>query len=123
VIYIVERHPVYSAAIETVMASAAGSDYCYSPLVRLECLVLPFKINDAGLHQLYETFLGTQQLLDLPVAVFDAAARLRADHPRLRTPDAIHLAAALHHGCTEFWTNDDRLNTIVPNLVKNVIVP
>ena len=27
----------------------------------------------------------------------------------LKTPDSLHLAAALRHGCTEFWTNDDPL--------------
>lgn len=24
-------------------------------------------------------------------------------------PDALHLAAALHGGCDQFWTNDHRL--------------
>jgi predicted nucleic acid-binding protein len=27
----------------------------------------------------------------------------------LKIPDDMHLAAALRHGCTEFWTHDDRL--------------
>ncbi|MGL4609627.1 MAG: type II toxin-antitoxin system VapC family toxin [Trueperaceae bacterium] len=34
---------------------------------------------------------------------------LRAFH-NLKTPDALHLATALHHGCQEFWTNDLRLS-------------
>ena len=41
-------------------------------------------------------------------AVFDLATDLRVRH-RLKTPDALHLAAALHSGCGEFWTNDERL--------------
>jgi predicted nucleic acid-binding protein len=59
-------------------------------------------------------------MLDLPPAIFDEAARLRAAHKSLKTPDAIHLATVLQHGCTEFWTNDDRLNTIAPGLVRKV---
>jgi predicted nucleic acid-binding protein len=40
--------------------------------------------------------------------VVELATEIRA-HSRLKTPDALHLAAAIHHGCTEFWTNDNRL--------------
>lgn len=35
--------------------------------------------------------------------------------------DALHLATALHHKCDEFWTNDNRLNSAAPSLVKNVV--
>ncbi len=28
---------------------------------------------------------------------------------RVKTPDALHLAAAINAGCDQFWTNDDRL--------------
>ncbi|MEO6724680.1 MAG: type II toxin-antitoxin system VapC family toxin [Blastocatellia bacterium] len=121
VIYVVERHPLYTAMVEARLQSLAPNDLCYSPLVRMECLVKPFKDQDASLLQLYESFLGAQQMLDLPRVIFDAGARLRAAHPRLKTPDAIHLAAAVHHGCTEFWTNDDRLNAIAPGLAMKVI--
>ena len=41
----------------------------------------------------------------------------------LKTPDALHLAAALHHGCTEFWTNDDRLRAAAGALAVNVLAP
>ena len=41
VIYVVERHPLYSASIETLMRNAGAVDFCYTPLVRLECLVMP----------------------------------------------------------------------------------
>ena len=66
VIYVVERHPLYSASIETLMRDAGAVDFCYTPLVRLECLVMPFRTNDTALLKLYEAFLGAQRLLDLP---------------------------------------------------------
>jgi predicted nucleic acid-binding protein len=121
VIYVVERHPVYSAQVETLMKSAAQSEFCYSPLVRMECLVMPLRTSDAALLKLYETFWSPQSLLDHPLAVFDAAAGLRANHSTLKTPDALHLATALHHGCTEFWTNDDRLKNLAPGIARKVI--
>ena len=120
VIYVVERHPLYSAAIEARMQAATKTTFCYSPLVRLECLVMPYRTNDAALLALYEAFLNTQTQLALPPAIFDEAARLRALHKGLKTPDAIHLATALHYGCAEFWTNDGRLNVIAPNLARKV---
>lgn len=46
--------------------------------------------------------------------VFHQGAQLRADHKSLETPDAIHLAPALHDGCDEFWTNDERLSKVAP---------
>lgn len=121
VIYVVERHPIYSAMVESRIQSIAPKELCYTPLVRMECLVKPFKHQDQNLLQLYESFLGAQKMLDLPLTIFDAAAKLRANHSKLKTPDAIHLAAAVHHGCAEFWTNDDRLNTITPGLAMKVI--
>ena len=53
-----------------------------------------------------------QSLKSLPFddpRIFDRAAELRAKY-RLKTPDALHLACAIHHGCSEFWTNDGRLD-------------
>lgn len=120
VIYVVERHPLYSASIEALMKNVDAVDFCYSPLVRLECLVMPFRTNDTALLKLYEAFLGAQRLLELPPVVFDEAARLRAMHQSLKTPDAIHLAAARYHGCAELWTNDGRLNAVAPGMARRV---
>ncbi len=52
-------------------------------------------------------------------AVFERATRLRADH-RLKTPDALHLATAMRHSCVEFWTNDDRLNSVAAGMSVNI---
>lgn len=41
----------------------------------------------------------------------DSAASLRAQH-RLRMPDALQLAMALHSGCEAFLTNDEDLRHV-----------
>jgi predicted nucleic acid-binding protein len=56
----------------------------------------------------------------MPAAVFHQAAELRAQYG-LKTPDALHLATARHHGCTALWTNDNRLSKVAGDLVVNII--
>jgi uncharacterized protein len=106
-IYLIEEHPLYLPSIEHNLM--ADVDVCVSDLVVLECLVKPLKQQNVGLIAKFKNeFEG---FVNLPInpAIYLAAAQLRADHG-LKTPDALHLACAIHHGCTEFWTNDDRLS-------------
>ena len=58
--------------------------------------------------------------LDIPDAVYKEAARLRAEFG-IKTPDALHLATARYHNCTELWTNDDRLASVANNYAINVV--
>ena len=97
------RYLAAQKAIETEVRT-----WCISDLVRLECLVRPLRLKDNDAESEVRTVLGSIDCLSLVSSVFDDAAKLRADFG-LRTPDAIHLAAALHHGCEEFWTNDEKL--------------
>lgn len=122
VIYFVEKHVVWASEIEARISTLGSGDIlCYSPLTRLECLVKPIRTRDNGLKGLFESFFGVQQVLDIETSVFDDAAHLRADFGSLRTPDALHLATARYHDCDEFWTNDDRLESVAPSLVKNIL--
>jgi predicted nucleic acid-binding protein len=107
-VYAIEEDPVFGAATRQRMAEAGAEQLAISPLVRLECLVGPMKTGDRALRLRYEQALGLLLLLDMPAAVYDGAAELRARYG-LRTPDALHLACAQHHGCQALWTNDDRL--------------
>lgn len=53
------------------------------------------------------------------------AAELRATHPTLRTPDAIHVATAQFTGATHLVTNDvkfARLN-ILPSILCSDLEP
>jgi predicted nucleic acid-binding protein len=45
-------------------------------------------------------------LLPITQSVLREAAQLRAIIPALKTPDAIHAATALLHGCVLFISND-----------------
>lgn len=83
---------------------------CFSDLTRLECQVGPIRAGDTALLHEYQTFFSLRELgkIRLDLEVFDLAAELRARH-KLKTPDALHLAASLWGGCDEFWTNDHRL--------------
>lgn len=89
--------------------------------MRLECLVKPLQTQNQSLQNLYAQFWATQQNLSLVDEIFMRAAQLRADSPNVKTPDAIQLATALHYGCDEFWTNDDRLAKVSPALAKNIL--
>lgn len=110
VIYLVERHPVWSDVLASGIAAATEQRFAVSPLVKLECLVGPFQRGDPIPRQAYTGVFAELITLEMPDAVYVRAAELRARFG-LRTPDALHLACAQHHGCDSLWTNDDRLAT------------
>ena len=80
----------------------------------METLVTPEKASDAKLITAYEQLFQSPELtlLSIDRATLREAARLRAAAPKLRTPDAIHAAAAASRaGAVQFLTNDIRLRT------------
>lgn len=68
---------------------------------------------------MYDSFFALSEVSTVGINrdVFDLATELRALHS-IKTPDAIHLAAALISGCDEFWTNDKRLAKAVTDRIK-----
>ncbi|MBF0159319.1 MAG: type II toxin-antitoxin system VapC family toxin [Magnetococcales bacterium] len=121
VIYLVERHVRYFPLIRQALSSRAEAVLSVSPLVMLEVLVRPVRQRNELLVTRFQRYLSTQRQLPLLDPIFTIALDLRAHHG-LKTPDALHLATAMHHGCTEFWTNDERLADVAPNLAVNVLV-
>ncbi len=119
VIYLVERHPLYEPLLRERLEGLEEAQLAVSPLVRLEVLVRPLRDGDEDLAQLYRLFLAEQLMLDMPEHVYDTALSLRVRHA-LKTPDALHLATAQYHGCSQFWTNDDRLATVAGGLAHNI---
>ena len=119
-IYAFENHPLHGTLVRQRLASAAAEALAISPLVQLECLVGPIKTGNLVLQHYYEEGLRRLVNLPLPEAVFLQAARARAQFG-LKTPDAIHLAAAQHHRCAALWTNDDRLAQAGHGLAVNIL--
>jgi predicted nucleic acid-binding protein len=107
-IYLVEDAGQSSDAVRLRMNAEAEQSFAISPLVVLECLVGPIRAADAVLKARYDRVFRSFVLLPTGLDVFEAAAELRAVHG-LKTPDALHLAAAVLGGCEALWTNDQRL--------------
>jgi predicted nucleic acid-binding protein len=118
VIYLIERNASFYGLVANAMRRQEVDEICISPLVKLECLVAPLRRGDQALQQRFRNFFGTVTSLSIPEAVYEDATILRARH-LLKTPDALHLAIALHHGCGELWTNDDRLAKAAGKMAVN----
>jgi predicted nucleic acid-binding protein len=119
-IYLIEKHPKYYSTIKAKLSNLAEYQLAVSPLLRMEVLVKPLQDSNELLKQRYEDFIAQQIWLPIPETVYEQALQFRSTY-RLKTPDALHLAIARHHGCTDFWTNDDRLNTAASDLAVNVL--
>lgn len=120
VIYVVEEHLDFAPKIEVYFSTAPDVELFVSDLTVLECLVVPLRNKNASLIEKFRGWFANIKVRSLPKEVFDKAARLRADHSSLKTPDALHLATALYYNCNEFWTNDNRLETAASDFAKNI---
>jgi len=112
-IYFIEEHPQYLPLIEPLFAAidAGTVEGVTSSLTFLETLVVPYRVGNGPLGERYEALLtGSRgiRMLDLDRPLLRAAAQLRASL-RVRTPDAIQLAAALAARCSAYLTNDREL--------------
>jgi predicted nucleic acid-binding protein len=112
-IYFIQEHPQYLPLIEPLFAAidAGTVEGVTSSLTFLETLVVPYRVGNVPLGERYEALLtGSRgiRMLDLDRPLLRAAAQLRASL-RVRTPDAIQLAAALAARCSAYLTNDREL--------------
>jgi predicted nucleic acid-binding protein len=119
VIYLIEKSIPFSEKTRQFFALNRDAHLCVSPLVRMEVILKPLRESATTLVSDYEDFLAAQHWLTIDDGTFNRALHLRAHHG-LKTPDSIHLATALNHGCKEFWTNDDRLNKAVGIMSVNI---
>lgn len=114
VIYLVESQPHWGPLLVARLAELrlAGHEFATSDLSRTECLAGPMGHPDAPLVLDYQRFFSSPAIRMLPLTpqVCEAAARLRAQYKfKLKTPDCLHLASAIVHGCELFITNDSPL--------------
>lgn len=107
-IYAVESSGRLGDAARAAFRRAEAGQLCISPLTMMECLVGPIRTGNQTLERRFRQACALFVQLDLPEPVFMKAAMLRARWG-LKTPDAVHLACAQHHGCDALWTNDSRL--------------
>jgi predicted nucleic acid-binding protein len=119
-IYLTEQHARWGGPVADAMARAQDARFGISPLVKCECLVGPIKRGDAVLQRAYMDLFDRFALLDMPEPVYLQAAELRGRFG-VRTPDALHLACAQHHGCAALWTNDDRMAQVSHGLAANIL--
>lgn len=120
-IYLVEEHQQFAPVVETLLESRSEAGLFVSDLTVMECLIGPLRCENKPLEDKYNGWFEDVTVLTLTNPVFVEAARLRAVHSLLKTPDALHLATALHYDCDEFWTNDTRLHNTGLSMVRNVL--
>jgi uncharacterized protein len=110
IIYLIEGAPPLRQLAEGAIAAAEQDPtgrLLTSHLARLECRVKPLRDGDAALLATYDAFFTRARvtLVALTGAAIDRATDLRARYG-FKTPDAIHLAAAIEAGADGFVTGD-----------------
>jgi len=105
-IYSTGAHPLYAPVCLPLWQP--GATTVSSELILAETLVGPLRNGDTVLAAEREALWHQPNTFLLPItqAILRETARLRATIPGLKTPDAIHAATALMHGCALFVTND-----------------
>ncbi len=112
-IYFVERVEPYFTRLKTLMLNPQGRprvNCCINELLLMEVRVKPLREDDQVLLARFEHYfqIFASQTIALDAEVFGLATQIRVKHGT-KTPDALHLAAAIHAGCDQFWTHDDKL--------------
>ena len=108
IIRFVEGDP---AAREPIRERLAGqSGITTSQLSRMECRCQPIRQGNTSLLALYDTFFAGRdlQVSEIDARVIDEATEIRARF-NLKSPDAIHLAAATVAKVAVFLTGDKLL--------------
>ncbi len=120
VIYLTESRPESIGRLINAVTRSRDIRFAISPLVKMECLMGPFKRVDPLLRAEYTTSFAAFALLSMPEPVYLLAAQLRARFG-LKTPDALHVACAQHHRCDALWTNDNRMETASHGLARRIL--
>jgi len=109
-IYNIEANPRYVGLTDRIFAwlEQPGHSAVTSTITMTELLVQAYRDSAEQRVNQFFALLATYPNLDWiapDLEVADSAARLRATH-RLRTPDALQAATALHGRATALVTND-----------------
>ena len=84
-----------------------------SDLVVLETLVKPFREHDAVVEAVFRSLFESSEVMLHPTtrSLWEETAWPRADTD-LKTPDALHAAAAMSHECTLVVTSDGEFRRV-----------
>ena len=120
--YALEGYATYAASLTMLFARIDAGELTAitSEFTLAEALVKPFADGNLALQQLYaETLQARLALRIVPITrdILIAAARLRAQHPTLKMPDALHANTALADGAQYFVSNDARF-VVLPELTQ-----
>ena len=115
-VYLIEEHPTFLPIIAPLFrrADRGGERLVTSALTLLEVLVAPYRAGNRHVAGRYEALLTRSRGIELVAVTHDqlrTAAQLRSA-TRVKTPDALQLAAAIGAGCRAFVTNDRRLPSL-----------
>lgn len=118
-IYALEDRGARGDSVRRAIASAQAS-LATSPVALTECLAAPLRTRDHALRDRYLAMYERLEVIELGSEAYLRAAELRADFG-LKTPDALHLAAAQLAGAEQLWTNDKRLAAASRGLAVDVV--
>ncbi|MFL6313658.1 MAG: type II toxin-antitoxin system VapC family toxin [Terriglobales bacterium] len=109
-IYQLEANARYLALTDHIFTwiERPGGKAVTSTITMTELLVQPYRVGNEQQADEFFVLLSTYPNIEWMAAnleIADRAAKLRALH-RLRTPDALQSATAIHAGATGFVTND-----------------
>lgn len=115
-IYFVERHPAYLNIVREIFRRVDSMAIAgYSSVITLtEVLAQPKRAHNSEVEDEYRDLLLHSRnfnLIPIDYSIAEIAADLRARY-RLRTPDALQLAATINIGCEVFLTNDAALQRV-----------
>jgi predicted nucleic acid-binding protein len=111
------NHPEYYIPVSEYLAMCLGTRQA-TPLtiviVTAEFGVLPKRTGNLTLLNNLTNLLHELkfQVLEINQEMADLSSSLRALYTFLKGIDALQVAAAIHTGCQEFYTNDKPLNNI-----------
>jgi len=120
IIYLVEQRQPFGATVRGKLA-APGIVPITGELARLECRVKPMRDGNLALLQDFDDYFANSiaEMVSLTRDVIDLATEIRAQY-NFKTPDSLHLAAAVINNCDVFLTNDQRLNRFTGITIETV---
>lgn len=110
IIYLIEQRQPFASSVRSKLA-VGGIVHITSELARLECRVKPIHDGNQILPKDFDDYFDSTiaEIVPLTRDVVDKATEIRAQF-NFKTPDSLHLAAAVVSKCDVFLTNDQRLN-------------